>query len=436
MTRALTKEEVERFADVRGAAEQARWFVTNQYVGGGGGADVLLAMRASDLDALHSAYAAVPTTWGESLAQVIAERFVSGRDVLAAIKIPRLRSPRIKAEIQAMEECSHPHLVRLLASDKSDVPAWFVMEYFPRGTLEQHRSSYHGKPVEVLSHLRGMVEAVALLNKKGYFHRDIKPNNMFLAEDGRWVLGDLGIVLDADDTAHTPEHQQLWSRDWIPDWCVEFPESYDAVAEVHMLAKSALYLISGKKPRASHVDAVNLVEMFPKAQGVNDVQELLREEIKVRKEQTASKSADMLLDKIDQLLRRVSFPTRPSALFQYIEPILPMVAGGNPQTDLSRISMYIPGPTKRLFGSFKFRADQTREMGTFRYRLYPWTESALGTPLAESRPLRVEGPPTQGAWSMELPVPLSEEVEPGWYLLSLDTSSLGAVRLVGAMVYG
>ena len=97
MTRSLTKAEAEKFADVRGAAEQARWFVTNQYVGGGGGADVLLAMRASDLDALHSAYAAVPTTWGESLAQVIAERFVSGRDVLAAIKIPRLRSPRIKA---------------------------------------------------------------------------------------------------------------------------------------------------------------------------------------------------------------------------------------------------------------------------------------------------------------------------------------------------
>ena len=281
-----------------------------------------------------------------------------------------------------------------------------------------------------------MVEAVALLNKKGYFHRDIKPNNMFLADDGRWVLGDLGIVLDADDTEHTPESQQLWSRDWIPDWCVGFPENYDAAAEVHMLAKSALYLISGKKPRASHVDAVNLVEMFPKAQGARDVQELLREEIKTRREQTASNSADEFLDKIDRLLRRVSFPTRPSPLFQYLQGPMPGIAGSEPQTDLSRISMYIPGPTTRLFGSFKFKADNKQETGTFRYRLHSWTESALGKPLAESDPLRVENPPREGAWSMEISMRVSTELEPAWYILSLDTSSLGAVRLVSAMVYG
>ena len=46
----------------------------------------------------------------------------------------------------------------------------------------------------------GVVEAVALLNRKGYFHRDIKPNNIFVADDGHWILGDLGIVLDTDNT--------------------------------------------------------------------------------------------------------------------------------------------------------------------------------------------------------------------------------------------
>jgi hypothetical protein len=275
-----------------------------------------------------------------------------------------------------------------------------------------------------LRSILGVVEAVALLNKKTYFHRDIKPNNIFLGDDGRWILGDLGIVLDPNDTAHTAPGHQLFSRDWIPDWCVDAPENYDAVAEVHTLAKTILYMVSGRKPRASQIDAIDLPKLYPSAQGMKDLQDFLRAEIKPRKDETASKTADQFKERVQQLIDRISRPWVPTLLFSYLN------AAGQPIANVDNIRILIGNRTRQLVTAFKFRADNGKGQGKFTYR--------FGNPgnLTSSPPIDLVDPPPQGDWVVHHALHLPADAEPGWYSLSLDVSDLGGVKLIGAMIYG
>ena len=59
----------------------------------------------------------------------------------------------------------------------------------------------------------GVLSAVGGLNKNGFFHRDIKPDNVFVGEDDKGVLGDFGLCISAADAARdvglgdgTPEY--------------------------------------------------------------------------------------------------------------------------------------------------------------------------------------------------------------------------------------
>jgi acyl-CoA synthetase (AMP-forming)/AMP-acid ligase II len=109
MTRVLTPEERSRFEPARKSAAEQGWFVTDQYIGGGGGADVLLALRSGDMAAFTAATPLPSTVIGANtitgattdparLIQFLAERLVSRRDVLAALKIPSAPEARIRKE--------------------------------------------------------------------------------------------------------------------------------------------------------------------------------------------------------------------------------------------------------------------------------------------------------------------------------------------------
>ena len=110
---------------------------------------------------------------------------------------------RFEREVEALRSIQHPGILKLI---DANVPGrWFVTEYHPGGTLaeDRSRSRYKGDPLSALRAFRSIVEAVAELHKRDYVHRDIKSNNVFIAADGRLVLGDRYCVLRRPATHST-----------------------------------------------------------------------------------------------------------------------------------------------------------------------------------------------------------------------------------------
>ena len=111
---------------------------------------------------------------------------------------------RFLQEYQIIAGIAHPNVVRIYDLGVADDHAYITMEYFRAGDLRMRIR--RGLEPGLAGHmLRQMAEALAAIHSVGVLHRDLKPGNVMLREDGTIVLIDFGLAkqveLDAEITA-------------------------------------------------------------------------------------------------------------------------------------------------------------------------------------------------------------------------------------------
>ena len=79
-------------------------------------------------------------------------------------------------------------------------------EYHPNGKLSDTISNFEGNAYESLKAIRPLIEGVALLHKKKWVHRDIKPDNIFISTKSKLILGDFGLIYLKDDRQSRISH--------------------------------------------------------------------------------------------------------------------------------------------------------------------------------------------------------------------------------------
>lgn len=244
-------------------------------LGSGGGGVVYLSVDRRLAETLQTAAAESMRTVGsqpadgsskplsgalESLIQNVL-RTTRDRGGFAAIKVPHSEvtaadQRRLGREVEAMKSFQHPALIRLLDHDVGEPVEWFAVEYHERGVLDTlpNREKYRGKPVEILRDLLPIAEALGIIHDRSAVHRDVKPKNIFVADDGHLVLGDFGVVLPGPDATRLTNADPAHSRDWVPDW-VQFGQerTYTPAVDVFSLAKVAHYLLDGENVMASQM---------------------------------------------------------------------------------------------------------------------------------------------------------------------------------------
>ena len=175
---------------------------------------------------------------------------------------------RMRQEVAILQQLDHPNILRIL--DHSVEERWFVGEYHAKGTLWDHKERFKGDMLGALTAFKPLVEAVVELHKANRVHRDIKPHNVFIAADGRLVLGDFGIVFfdDPDHTRVTDTYENVGSRDWMPMWATGMRiENTRPTFDVFGLGKLLWAMLSGRSLLPlwyHHRRAYELEEMFLK----------------------------------------------------------------------------------------------------------------------------------------------------------------------------
>lgn len=121
----------------------------------------------------------------------------------AAIKIyhSTLRSrrdrQRFQREVDAMERLApDPHIIDLYdVGVLENGQAYLAMRLCPGGSLASLLAERGPmSPAAVINLGETMAEALGRAHRRGVLHRDVKPHNILLAEDGSPVLADFGIV--------------------------------------------------------------------------------------------------------------------------------------------------------------------------------------------------------------------------------------------------
>lgn len=100
-------------------------------------------------------------------------------------------------EARVLAELNHPGIVRVLSIFESNGTAYFSMDYIaglPMDFLgeQQHLSGDGYSEAELKGLLVRLLKILDYLHEKGICHRDIKPDNILLTQDGSPVLIDFG----------------------------------------------------------------------------------------------------------------------------------------------------------------------------------------------------------------------------------------------------
>lgn len=124
------------------------------------------------------------------------------REVALKIMSPALsEDPKFTArflhEARIVSRLVHPNIVTVYDVGVQGSQHYLSMEYVPGMDLKQKRPSL--TPLQCLQVVRDVARALDYAGRKGYVHRDVKPENIMLHDDdGRAVLMDFGIACLAD----------------------------------------------------------------------------------------------------------------------------------------------------------------------------------------------------------------------------------------------
>ena len=119
-------------------------------------------------------------------------------------------------EARAIARLNHINVVRIFDVLRTDGDPWIVMEYVPSRSLQDIIANDGPLPATRVAEVGlGMLAALRAAHRAGVVHRDIKPGNVLLADDGRVVLTDWGLATMPGDPTVTRTGLVLGSPAYI-----------------------------------------------------------------------------------------------------------------------------------------------------------------------------------------------------------------------------
>jgi len=117
-------------------------------------------------------------------------------DIKVAIKVPHkqsaelfklLKEPRLQAAL------NHPNIVRMIAAEKENKVFFMVMEYVKGKTLEKILEKEKVLDCEAaISYIKQIGQGVDHAHKNKIIHRDLRPSNIIVSEEGTAKITDFG----------------------------------------------------------------------------------------------------------------------------------------------------------------------------------------------------------------------------------------------------
>ncbi|WP_208869554.1 serine/threonine-protein kinase [Micromonospora cremea] len=143
-----------------------------------------------------------------------ASDLVLGRQVAVKVLLPALVSDpdfiaRFRAEARIMAALRHPGIVQVYDSGEDDLPDgsradYLVMEFVDGEPLSKRIEAAGRLDVaETMSIVAQAAQALNAAHRGGIVHRDVKPSNLLVQEDGSVVLVDFGVARSTNVTSIT-----------------------------------------------------------------------------------------------------------------------------------------------------------------------------------------------------------------------------------------
>jgi hypothetical protein len=233
-----------------------------------------MCLHALDVRSVRSASPLSGQTWRVRAGDVIADRYeieqllgiggmssvyrardrlLERRVALKVLHAQHSHDPqyvaRFRREAQAIARLSHPNIVTVIDRGEFDGCQYIVLEHVDGANLKQVVERDGRLPVaQALALAHQVARGLAFAHEQGIVHRDVKPQNVLVDEDGRARVTDFGIArsLERDDGL-TATGTLLGTSDYIaPEQASG--EAVDARSDQYSLGALLYELLAGEPP--------------------------------------------------------------------------------------------------------------------------------------------------------------------------------------------
>ncbi len=154
---------------------------------------------------------------------------------------------RFIQEYALISQIEHPNVARIYEQGFSETHAYIAMEHFPGGDLRALTKGGLAADVAqaVLIQIAG---ALAAIHSRGIVHRDMKPDNVMLRNDGSLALADFGIAKHVEMHMTHTKHGEVFGTPYYlsPEQALGAP--VDRRSDIYSLGVMLYEMLAGKKP--------------------------------------------------------------------------------------------------------------------------------------------------------------------------------------------
>jgi serine/threonine protein kinase len=158
---------------------------------------------------------------------------------------------RFRREAQAVASLDHPNILPIYeVSESEDGLPFFSMKFAEKGSLHENAASLRDEPRKCVQLMAKVARAVDYAHSRGVLHRDLKPGNILLNDQGEPLVSDFGLakLLDGNNDL-TRSLTTFGTAGYIaPEQAGGAAADFTPAADVYSLGAVLFNVLAGRPP--------------------------------------------------------------------------------------------------------------------------------------------------------------------------------------------
>ena len=178
-----------------------------------------------------------PTLQREIAVKVLSDEFSSDEK----------REEEFRREARLTATVSNPHVVEVYTVGRAFGRCFIAMELIPGQSLDDHMALHGALPEDDVALLAlQIVDGLRAAQSEGLIHRDIKPRNILIDEDGKAKIVDFGLSLLIE--GQTVRSEEIWASPiYVAPEVLDHGEE-DHRADIYALGATLYHALAGVPP--------------------------------------------------------------------------------------------------------------------------------------------------------------------------------------------
>jgi serine/threonine protein kinase len=189
--------------------------------------------------------------------QKATKRVVALKVLLQGPQASKLSQYRFEREVDLAASLQHPNIVTIYDSGIAKGQYYFAMQYVPGKPLDEYIKSKNLSIRQIMELFNRVCCAVAYAHQRGVMHRDLKPGNILVDDDGQPQILDFGLAKltgSSEETSHEMVMTSIPGRVigtlafMSPEQASAQPDAVDVRTDVYSIGVILYKILTDKFP--------------------------------------------------------------------------------------------------------------------------------------------------------------------------------------------